>query len=198
MNNCIYLASASPRRRELLAQLEIPVELVAAEIDETPYPGESALGYTERLARAKAEAGWAVVLRNGQPSRLLLAADTTVALDGEIFGKPANGKDAHRMLSALSGRRHQVITGVAVCNNGETVVCCSETEVVFRTLTEADITHYLESGEPFDKAGAYGIQGKAAIFVERISGSFSGVVGLPLFETAQLLEHCGYHLSWKP
>ena len=194
MNIPIYLASASPRRRELLAQLAIPVERISADIDETPYSGEDARDYTERLARSKAEAGWAAVLRQGLPPRLLLAADTTVALDGEIFGKPDDAADAERMLRALSGRSHQVMTGVAVCNKGEIITCCSVTEVRFRSLSDEDVAVYLTSGEPFDKAGAYGIQGRAALFVEYIAGSFSGVVGLPLYETGQLLAQSGYRL----
>ena len=195
MNDPIYLASASPRRRELLAQLAIQVERISADIDETPLPGENARDYTERLARSKAEAGWAAVLRQNLPPRLLLAADTTVALDGEIFGKPDNTADAECMLRALSGRSHQVMTGVAVCREGEIITCCSVTEVRFRPLNDDDIAAYLASGEPFDKAGAYAIQGRAAVFVEHIAGSFSGVVGLPLFETAQLLGLCGYRIA---
>lgn len=187
----IYLASASPRRRELLQQLGVHLERIHADIDETVQPGEDAVAYTERLARDKAAAGWHVVENGGLPSRPLLAADTTVVLDGEIFGKPADAADARRMLEAFSGRTHQVVTSVAVREGERTLLRTSVTDVTFRPLTETDIARYIESGEPFDKAGAYGIQGRAAVFVERIAGSYTGVVGLPVFETAALLSEFG-------
>ncbi|HJU49113.1 MAG TPA: Maf family protein [Pseudogulbenkiania sp.] len=187
----IYLASASPRRRELLQQLGVHTERLHADIDESVLSGEDAVTYTERLARDKAAAGWRVVENGGLPPRPLLAADTTVVLDGEIFGKPADATDARRMLEAFSGRTHQVVTSVAVREGERTRLLTSITDVTFRTLTEDDIARYLDSGEPFDKAGAYGIQGRAGVFVERIAGSYTGVVGLPVFETAALLSEFG-------
>lgn len=190
-DSLIYLASASPRRRELLQQLGVHLERIHADIDESVRPGEDAIAYTERLARDKAAAGWHVVESGGLPSRPLLAADTTVVLDGEIFGKPADAADARRMLEAFSGRTHQVVTSVAVREGERALVRTSVTDVTFRPLTEDDITRYIDSGEPFDKAGAYGIQGRAAVFVERIEGSYTGVVGLPVFETAALLAEFG-------
>ncbi|WP_024301095.1 nucleoside triphosphate pyrophosphatase [Pseudogulbenkiania sp. MAI-1] len=187
----IYLASASPRRRELLQQLGVRTERIHADIDETAQPGEDAVAYTERLARDKAAAGWHVVESGGLPSRPLLAADTTVVLDGEIFGKPEDAADARRMLEAFSGRTHQVVTSVAVREGERTLVRTSVTDVTFRPLTETDIARYIDTGEPFDKAGSYGIQGRAAVFIERIAGSYTGVVGLPVFETAALLSEFG-------
>lgn len=191
-NETLYLASGSPRRRELLTQLGLHFERIHADIDESVLPGEDARGYAERLARAKADAGWAVVQSCALPERALLSADTTVVQDGVIFGKPQDAEDARRMLQAFSGRTHQVITAVAVRQGERVEQVTSVTDVTFRALSEADIQRYLDSGEAFDKAGAYGIQGKASVFVERISGSFTGVVGLPLFETAGLLSRFGY------
>jgi len=132
-----------------------------------------------------------VAERCGLPSRPLLSADTTVVQDGEIFGKPADAADAERMLRAFSGRSHQVVTSVAIRQDGRLELATSVTEVWFRELSDDDIARYIGSGEPFDKAGAYGIQGRAAVFVRRIDGSFTGVMGLPLFETAGLLTAFG-------
>jgi septum formation protein len=167
-------------------------ERIHAEIDETPLPGEDGRLYTERLAIAKARAGWEVVVNCGLPERPLLSADTTVVMDGEIFGKPVDEADARRMLRAFSGKTHQVITSVAVCDASRTELQTSVTDVTFCELSDADIQRYLDSGEAFDKAGAYGIQGKASVFVSRIEGSFTCVVGLPLFETARLLSSFGF------
>lgn len=192
--NLIYLASASPRRRELLEQLGLSLQRIHADIDESVRPGENAADYALRLALEKSAAGWQVVEQGGQPHHPLLAADTTVTLDGEIFGKPEDAADARRMLRTFSGRSHQVITALAVRQGEQVESAVSITEVRFRELTDADIERYLASGEPFDKAGAYGIQGKAGVFVERIDGSFTGVMGLPLFETAQLLGRFGLSL----
>lgn len=190
----LYLASGSPRRREILEGLGLHLERIHADIDESVLPGEHAIAYTERLAREKAAAGWQVVTQCGLPSRPLLSADTTVVLDGEIFGKPVDAADARRMLQAFSGRSHQVVTSVAVRQDDRIELATSVTEVTFKTLTDDEIARYLDSGEPFDKAGAYGIQGKASVFVSRIDGSFTGVVGLPVYETAQLLGKFGYQL----
>lgn len=193
-DNRIYLASGSPRRRELLEQLGLNLERIHADIDESVRPGEDAVAYTERLAREKAEAGWRVVASCGLPERPLLAADTTVTQDGEIFGKPEDADDARRMLRAFSGRRHQAITSVAVMRGDRLLVKTSVTDVFFKALSDAEIERYLASGEPFDKAGAYGIQGRAGVFVERIEGSYTGVMGLPVHETALLLAEFGFAL----
>ncbi|MCW3481813.1 Maf-like protein [Neisseriaceae bacterium JH1-16] len=193
-SNLLYLASGSPRRRELLEQLGVSLERIHADIDESVLPGEDAIRYTERLAEAKAAAGWQVVVNCGLPSRPLLSADTTVTLDGEIFGKPADADDARRMLRAFSGRDHQVVTAVALRQDDTVKLATSVTTVRFKTLSDAEIERYIASGEPFDKAGGYGIQGRAGVFVERLNGSFTGVVGLPLYETAQLLAEFGLTL----
>ncbi|NHQ81056.1 septum formation inhibitor Maf [Chromobacterium vaccinii] len=190
----IYLASGSPRRREILEQLGLHLERIHADIDETVRPGEDAVAYTERLAREKAEAGWRVVSSCGLPERPLLAADTTVTQDGEIFGKPEDADDARRMLRAFSGRSHQAITSVAVRDGGRLLVKTSVTDVFFKPLSDAEIERYIDSGEPFDKAGAYGIQGKAGVFIEHIEGSYTGVMGLPVHETALLLAEFGFEL----
>ncbi|GLR13850.1 Maf-like protein [Chitinimonas prasina] len=190
----IYLASASPRRRELLGQIGVPIELVRCEIDESPLPGEQALPYVSRLARAKAQAGVATYRREGREPRLLLAADTTVALDGLILGKPESPEDAVAMLMRLSGSCHQVLTGVALTDGERTETAVSTSQVRFRDLAEAEIRAYVASGEPMDKAGSYGAQGLGAILIADLQGSFSGVVGLPLCETAELLRRFDYPL----
>jgi septum formation protein len=182
----IYLASRSPRRRELLAQIGIRHELVDADVDETPLADEPPHDYVLRLARAKAQAGWQRVA--GQARAPLLAADTTVALGERIFGKPADRADAARMLAALSGRRHRVLTAVAVRLDERLETAVSASEVELCQLSQVMIRDYVSSGEADDKAGAYGIQGLAARFVVEMRGSYSGVMGLPLYETAQLLD----------
>ncbi|MFC3532597.1 Maf family protein [Vogesella facilis] len=190
----LYLASGSPRRREILEGLGLHLERIHADIDETVLPGEEAVAYTERLAREKAAAGWQVVSNCGLPPHPLLAADTTVVLDGEIYGKPADAADARRMLQAFSGRSHQVVTSVAVRLGDELQLATSVTDVSFKPLADDEIQRYIDSNEPFDKAGAYGIQGRAAVFVAGIEGSYTGVVGLPVYETAQLLGKFGFQL----
>ncbi len=190
----IYLASTSPRRRELLKQIGVPYELINGEVDETAQPAEPAHLYVERLARAKAAAGFLTLQQQGLPSRLVLAADTTVALDDQILGKPATAAEAEAVLAQLSGRQHAVLTAVAI-SDGERVECAVSVSLVhFAQLGTEAIAAYVATGEPMDKAGSYGAQGKAAMFIERIEGSFSGVIGLPLFETAQLLGRFGYPL----
>jgi septum formation protein len=184
----IYLASASPRRRELLAQIGFGCEVLRVEVDETPGPGEAPGDLACRLALAKARAGAAVA---ADPSRPVLAADTVVALGTEIFGKPVDQADGVRILGRLSGRTHEVYTAVAVVADGLERVQLSRTEVDFRPLEAAEILAYWQSGEPADKAGAYAIQGLGALFISGIRGSYSGVMGLPLFETAQLLARFG-------
>ena len=178
----LVLASGSPRRRELLAQVRVPFTVVAADVDETPLPGEAPRDLVRRLAMAKATAV------EGDP---VLAADTIVEVDGEILGKPADADDARRMLTRLSGRSHRVHTGVAVRRGEQLGVEVVTTIVTFVALTTVSIDWYLATGEPFDKAGAYAIQGRAGAFAERIEGSYSGVMGLPLFETAGLLRQFG-------
>ncbi|MCP1313291.1 nucleoside triphosphate pyrophosphatase [Halomonas sp. 707D7] len=181
----LCLASASPRRRALLDSIGVPVEVVATNVDETPLPGERAAAYVERLARAKASAA---VSHTTLP---VLGSDTAVVLDGRILGKPLDEADAHAMLAALSGRSHEVLTGVAVIGPRGACACMVTTTVHMRVIEEDEIRRYWRTGEPQDKAGGYAIQGLASVFVERIHGSHSAVVGLPLFETAQLLSKQG-------
>ncbi len=194
----VYLASKSPRRRELLAQVGVAHEVLdpagaggAGEVDETPHPGEAPPEYVRRVAEAKAAAGWERVCRERLPRHPLLAADTTVAVDGNILGKPDDAAAAADMLRTLSGRAHQVYTAVAVAWNDRIEIALSKSNVTMRKLSEGEIAQYIETGEPMDKAGAYGVQGRAAIFIQRIEGSYSGVMGLPLFETATLLSGTG-------
>ena len=196
----IYLASRSPRRRELLAQIGVRFEPLLfregarqdGDTDEAVQPGEQPDDYVRRVTALKVEAAWQrVVMRRGLQRKPVLAADTTVALSGEILGKPADRADAARMLKLLSGTRHRVLTAVAVAFEGRRELAVSESLVTFAALDEAQIAAYVQSGEPFDKAGAYGIQGRAAAFVERIEGSYSGVMGLPLYETTELLRKFG-------
>jgi septum formation protein len=194
--NRIYLASRSPRRRELLKQVGVVFDLPllceslsrGADVDETPRPNEGAADYVTRIARAKAEAGWRHIMQRRVRAQPVLAADTTVVLDGEILGKPADGQDAQRMLRRLSGRAHHVLTAVAVGYKERVESALSTSTVEFRQLEDEEIRRYVASGEPMDKAGSYAIQGRAASFVRTMSGSYSGVMGLPLFETAQLLR----------
>ena len=197
----IYLASTSPRRRELLRQIGINFDVLTfragergedADVDETPLPDEAVERYVERLALAKAQAGMRRVLWRKLLPHPVLAADTTLEVDGEIVGKPREATEAHAILERLSGRRHRVLTAVAMSDGERTRSRLSVSEVAFRTLSEHDIRRYIATGEPFDKAGAYGIQGHAAIFIEEIRGSYSGIMGLPLFETAALLEIFGH------
>ena len=195
----IYLASRSPRRRELLAQIGVRFHLLLfralapadPEVDEAALAGEAPRDYVTRVARAKAEAGWRRMLQRNLPRAPVLAADTTVAVDGRILGKPANRREAAAMLGALSGRRHEVLTAVAVTYDERTELAVCASEVEFRPLTPDEIRDYLASGEADDKAGAYAIQGRAARFVREMRGSYSGVMGLPLYETAQLLDRIG-------
>ena len=192
----IYLASRSPRRRELLRQIGVHFDSIVfrdwsrgdGEVDETPHAGEAPAAYVERLARAKAEQGWRIVdMRKLQPQPVL-AADTTIEFAGDIIGKPRDPDDARDILRRLSGQTHRVLTAVAVALDGRVEALLSDSEVRFGVLDEGEIWRYVTSGEPMDKAGAYGIQGRAGAFVEYLGGSYSGVVGLPLFETAVLLK----------
>lgn len=184
----VYLASASPRRSELLRQIGVPFRVQPADIKEEQLPGETPETYVQRLAAAKADVVWAAVQAEQRP---VLAADTAVVLDGAVLGKPKDTVEAESMLSRLSGRAHRVLTAVALRDNDDRVTLLSASEVRFRTTTEAERLAYCATGEPFDKAGGYGIQGHAAVFVEELRGSYSNVVGLPLFETAALLARAG-------
>ena len=188
MTPSIYLASLSPRRRELLDQVGVTHEVVKVAVDEERLPGEAAEDYVLRLALAKARAGQEL-LPAGDPHRVL-AADTAVVLDGLIMGKPCNRTDALRMMALLSDRSHRVCTGVALLDNTERSRL-SVSEVRFRPILPAEARAYWDSGEPADKAGGYAIQGLGAVFVAELKGSFSGVMGLPLFETAALLKESG-------
>jgi septum formation protein len=189
----LYLASGSPRRRELLAQIGVPFEQIAASIDETPLPAEHASAYVQRLALGKAAAGLALA----GAGAVVLGADTAVILDGQILGKPSDEQDAARMLAALSGREHQVFTAVALSDPSRSQVCCVSSRVRFRDISGTEIRTYWATGEPADKAGGYAIQGLGAVFVAAIEGSYSAVVGLPLCETAALLAGFGI-ACWQP
>lgn len=199
-NPRIYLASRSPRRRELLTQMGVQFDTLAfrgrprkdGDVDETPHAGESPLVYVERVARAKALHGWRTVDRRKLLPQLVLAADTTLEVNGEIIGKPVDADDACVILRRLSGRTHRVLTAVAVEFEDRLESVISVSEVRFGPLDDADIRRYVATGEPMDKAGAYGIQGRAGMFVEHLSGSYSGVMGLPLYETAALLKSFGF------
>ena len=191
----IYLASRSPRRRELLDQMGVAHDVLNADIDESALPDETPPDYVLRIATAKAYTGWQAMLTLGLPRLPVLAADTCVTLDGEIFGKPGNPQAASTMLQRLSGRSHQVLTAIALYTDAHCFSAVSTSTVSFRSLDENDIAHYIASGEPLDKAGSYAIQGLAAQFICHLDGSYSGVMGLPVFETAQLLEQvwCQQH-----
>ncbi len=195
----LYLASRSPRRRELLTQIGIQFDTVLfrnhpredKEVDETPHAGESPTVYVERVARAKADLGARLVGWRKMQSQPVLAADTTLEVDGAVIGKPVDADDAKAILRRLSGRSHRVLTAVAVAFDDRLETRLSVSEVRFGVIDEAQIRSYVASGEPMDKAGAYGIQGRAGQFVEHLSGSYSGVMGLPLRETAGLLRQFG-------
>lgn len=183
----IYLASNSPRRQELLRQIGVPFEQLAVDIDETKRGNETPQQYVIRMAEEKAAAGRAAAMK----PLAVLSADTSVVLDEDCFGKPDDETHAFQMLRRLSGREHKVMSAVAIEYNSEVVSRLSTTLVTFKPLSDEEISNYWRTGEPVDKAGAYAIQGKAAAFVKRIDGSYSGVVGLPLFETEQLLRELG-------
>lgn len=196
----IYLASRSPRRRELLAQIGVKFEPLLfregnradAETDEAVRPGEDAGDYVRRVTQMKADAAWQrVLMRRGLRRMPVLAADTTVVLGGEVLGKPAGREDAVRMLRLLAGTQHRVLTAVAVQLEGRLEMAVSESIVTFAPLDAERIDAYVSTGEPYDKAGAYAIQGRAGAFVERLEGSYTGVMGLPLYETAGLLRLFG-------
>ncbi len=190
MRPALVLASSSPRRREILASLGLDFEVRHADVDETLLPSESAADAAERLARAKAAA-----VRGAAPDALVVAADTLVVLDGAALGKPRDRADVRRMLSALAGRAHDVVTGVACVRGGRVVSGLETTRVVFAPMSPAEIEAYAASGEPDDKAGAYALQGLGGLFVERVEGSPSNVVGLPLRLLYRLASELGVDLS---
>jgi septum formation protein len=196
----IYLASRSPRRRDLLSQMGVKFEPLLfregnrqdSDTDEAVQPGEQPDDYVRRVTLLKVGAAWQrVLMRRGLQRKPVLAADTTVALAGEVLGKPADRADAEAMLAKLSGTQHRVLTAVALQFDSRVELAVSESLVTFAALDAARIAAYVASGEPFDKAGAYAIQGRAGIFVERLEGSYTGVMGLPLYETANLLRLFG-------
>ncbi|WP_277592894.1 Maf family protein [Pseudomonas chlororaphis] len=186
----LYLASGSPRRRELLTQIGVPFTALSADIDETPFPDESPVAYVERLARDKAAAGYALIA-DDPSAACVLGADTAVVLDGRILGKPLDQADAQSMLMALSDREHEVLTAIAVLDGQRCESRVVRSLVRFRAIGDDEAARYWASGEPRDKAGGYGIQGLAAVFVAGLNGSYSAVVGLPVCETAELLGHFG-------
>ncbi len=198
----IYLASKSPRRRELLRQIGVEFELLmlrndgprGPDVSEIVNPGEAPLDYVARVAHDKAAFAWNAVLQRRMAPRPVLAADTTVTIDGEILGKPADPDEAARMLERLSGRIHQVLTSVAVHHTHMAEQVTQVSDVRFAKLSPESIRAYCATAEPYDKAGGYGIQGLAALFVEHIEGSHSGIMGLPLYETAKLLRQAGIAL----
>lgn len=188
----LVLASASPRRRELLAQVGVRAEVRVADVDESVRPGEAPAAYVQRLALAKAQA--VLPQAGGLP---VLGADTTVVVDDDILGKPVDAADAARLLRRLSGREHRVLTAVALCTAGRHALRLSDTRVRFRVLDEDLVARYVASGEPLDKAGGYGIQGLGAALVTHLTGSYTGVVGLPLAETVDLLAEFNVPY-WRP
>ena len=196
----LYLASRSPRRRELLTQMGVAFDTIIfraglrtdPQVDEALHAGETAPAYVERVARAKAGHGIDLLLERRLPLRPVLAADTTLELAGEIIGKPVDEADALAILRRLSGRTHAVLTGVAVAYEGCTEYVQSISEVRFRPIEDDELRRYVHSGEPMDKAGAYAIQGRAGLFVEYIAGSYTGIMGLPVCETGELLKRFGW------
>ena len=194
MKNFVYLASQSPRRRQLLTQIGIQYELLLAgpeedsEALETVMPSELPLTYVKRVTQLKLDAAVSRMKQRGLPNAPILCADTTVALGRHILGKPEDAKDALRMLKMLSGQTHRVLTAVAVASKRKRAICVSVSQVTFAPMKLSEMKFYVASGEPMGKAGAYGIQGLAATYISEIKGSYSSIMGLPLFETAQLLK----------
>lgn len=190
----IYLASRSPRRGELLGQIGVTFEVLPSDVDESVLPDEAPEHYVLRLARAKAQVCVHRLQEQGVPLRPVLAADTTVCIDGMILGKPEDDRDAAAMLRHMADRWHAVHTAVALADETRIEVALSSTQVEMAPLTDAEIAAYVATGEPRDKAGSYGIQGLAGAFIRRIEGSYTGVMGLPVYETALLLKKFGVHL----
>ena len=199
--NIIYLASKSPRRRELLKQIGVQFELLMmreqsprGDVDEVPLAGEAPLVYVERIVLLKAAMAMKAMRERRLPPRLILTADTTVTIDGEVLGKPLDRDHAASMLTRLSGRSHEVLTAIAVASDREIKHAVTTSTVSFATLSAEEIKRYVDSGEPMDKAGAYAVQGLAAKFISTLEGSYSGVMGLPLYDTTMLLRQCGLHI----
>jgi nucleoside triphosphate pyrophosphatase len=198
----LYLASKSPRRQELLRQLGVEFEVLLLreapgrprDLSEAPHRDEPAQDYVKRIARLKASLGWHRMARRGLPPKPVLGADTEVVLDGIVLGKPADAAAAVAMLAAMSGRTHEVITAVSIRWQTQLAQALSTSRVSFRAITRDEIERYVATGEPFDKAGGYAIQGRAAAFVQHLDGSYSAVMGLPLFETAELLARIGFQV----
>ncbi|MCR8921584.1 Maf family protein [Dasania sp. GY-MA-18] len=184
---CI-LASQSPRRAELLKQIQVDFIVQAADVDESVLPHETPAAYVQRLSIAKAEAVWQQRSEQQLPALPVLGSDTSVVIDQHILGKPANRDEARQMLQLLSGREHQVLSSVSVIYQQQQLSALSTTQVSFRAISPAELERYIASDEPYDKAGGYAIQGFAAVFIQQIQGSYSGVMGLPLQETYQLLQ----------
>jgi septum formation protein len=193
MVDFIYLASQSPRRSQLLSQIGVRHELLLPAIEEDAealeavMPGEAPITYVQRVTKLKLNAALLRLQTRGLPPAPVLCSDTTVALGNRIFGKPADGPDAHQMLQSLSGQTHRVLTAIAIGHAGTAWTALSESEVTFSAMTTSQIKDYVLTGEPIGKAGAYAVQGGAAAYISRICGSYTGIMGLPLFETAQLL-----------
>lgn len=187
----VYLASGSPRRRQLLEQIGVPFQVLGVSVDETTGPLEMPRDYVLRLAEAKADAGRRQVAASAFESGPVLAADTAVVIDETILGKPRDSADGLRMLRLLSGKTHEVVTAIALATADAIVTRVSRSEVEFRAIGEAEAREYWGTGEPCDKAGGYAVQGRGAIFIARLQGSYSGVMGLPLYETAELLRTAG-------
>ena len=188
----IYLASVSPRRRELLEQIGVSYQLLNINVDETPQVSEIPESYVSRLALQKARCGWQAL--NDDSKKPVLGADTAVVIDNIILGKPVDQTHAINMLLRLSGRTHQVMTSVALVTADSEQVAVSTSFVTFRELSKAECEAYWHTGEPADKAGSYAVQGKGAMFISKLEGSYSGVMGLPLYETAELLQNVGINL----
>lgn len=193
----LVLASASPRRKELLSLLVKEFKVLPADIDETPFHQEIAKDYVVRMAaeKAKAAINKYKVQADADPSAIFMASDTSVVIEGEILGKPSSLDDSRSMLRRLSGRSHQVITSLCLCDLefNQVVTKCIINDVLFRDISDVEIERYWKTGEPHDKAGSYAIQGLGAVFVRSMSGSYSAVVGLPLYEAAQMLAQFGIH-----
>ena len=201
MNKFIYLASQSPRRRQLLDQLGVAYQLLLPDLEEDSeeleavHSNEAPAAYVQRVTQLKLDAALLRLKRRGLPAAPILCSDTTVACGRTIFGKPADETDACRMLSELSGRTHRVLTAVALGTARKRAQVLSVSRVMFASLTAAQIRHYVGSGEPMGKAGAYAVQGRAAAFISHLSGSYSGIMGLPMYETTALLRSFGIHSS---
>lgn len=198
MRKFVYLASQSPRRKQLLEQLGVAYELLLPDDDEDAeslelvLPGEAPLRYVQRVTQLKLDAALLRQKKRGWPSAPVLCSDTTVALGRSILGKPADRADAQRILQALSGHTHRVLTAVAVGTVRKRQQAVSESKVTFTAMSAAQIKAYVATGEPMGKAGAYGVQGRAAAYISRLSGSYSGIMGLPMFETAEMLRSFGF------